>query len=135
MEQITTTQTQYKAFDGKIFDEKHDCMMYEQTLSDNTLVNLRHFSLKFPMQQYDLNCTAYFVKSENEYKMLMGALAEKWPDAFEYDDRLKYSGDGWYVAAVEESGWCDIYKLSDLVKEWSKLLNLIVDKTMDFKEV
>lgn len=135
MEQITTTKTQYKAFDGKIFDEKHDCMMHEHTLANDLLVNLRNFKLKFPMQQYDSDCIAYFVKSENEYKMFTGALTEKYPDAFEYDDYQKYEGSGWYVTQIEESGWVTIYKLSDIVKEWSNLLYLIVDKTMDFKEV
>lgn len=132
MEQITVNK--YKAFDGKLFDDKHDCMMYERTISDNTLANLRNFSLEFPMQQYDSRCTAYFVKSENEYKMFIGALTEKWPDAFEYEDYLKYNGAGWYVTQVEESDWVTIYKLSDIVRAWSDILNLIADKTMDFKE-
>ena len=134
METITTTKTQYKAFDGKLFDDKCDCKMYERTIADNALVNLRNFSLDFPMQQFDTSCTAYFVKSENEYKMFIGALMEKWPDAFE-DNDFEYNGSGWYVTEVEENGWCSIYKLSDIVKEWTHLLNLIADKTMNFKEV
>lgn len=135
MEQITTTKTQYKAFDGKVFDDKHDCVMYERTIVDNTLVNLRNFSLEFPMQQYDSTCTAYFVKSENEYKMFIGALKEKYPDAFAYSDYQKYDGAGWYVTEVAESGWCTICKLSDIVQEWCALLHVIAEKTMDFKEV
>ena len=132
MEQITSVQ--YKAFDGKIFEHEHDCRMYERTIADSSLLNLRNFDVEFPMQSGDATCRAYFIHSENAFNMFRDFVERKYPAAFYYD-KPKYAGNGWYVTEVDEANWCNIYKLSDIVQDWCALMHVIAENTMDFKDV
>lgn len=128
MERIEKTSTIYRAFDGTDFLEYEECLNYEVEKSKDVKVNLRNFEIEFPMQDSFTYCRAYLVHSENEFGMLKAYLLNEYENTEEY--YLEYNGNGWYVAQGEEAGYVNLFKLSDIIKDWNATLEGIIDKTM-----
>lgn len=125
--------TKYEAYDGTIFEHDIDCKLYEKTLRGNHCVNLRNFEITFPMQDQITNCRAYLIHSENEFKMLSDYIYDEFSEPS--DCCNDYDGNGWYVLQYDDCGYAWITKLSNIVHDWSLVLDKIATYTMDFKEV
>lgn len=129
MKRIEKTCTIYQAFDGTEFTNITDCEAYERQKAKEAKVNLRHFEIKFPLQDHFASCHAYMVNSENEFEMLKAYIMSEYDETL--DDYLDYNGNGWYVVCGSESGYADLYKLSDIIRELNATLNEIASKISD----
>ena len=69
MKTIEKTCTIYQSFDGKEFMDEKKCAEYEASKVSEMKVNLRNFTIEFPMQDSFTSCRAFLVKSENEFEM------------------------------------------------------------------
>lgn len=129
MKEITSTV--YKAFDGKEFVNKIDCVNYEAEKWKD--INLWNFDFAVPHGDDGLYCwTAYKVNSENEFNMLMAYLKYNNDDLYGIE---KYAGAGWYAVQFHvDSMWADVKMLSQVVKDFTNMLANIAEKTMDFEE-
>ena len=125
--------TQYKAFDGKIFNTLEACEMYELQLAKKEVYNLKAFPIVFPMQDQVTDCTAYLIHSEDEFNML-----KRWMDSNFSEvwvDDIDYKGHGWYVLQDDHCGWARVEKLTDIVMDWAKTMERISKHIDSFEEV
>lgn len=91
MKEITSTV--YKAFDGKEFVSRSDCVEYEANAFKD--VNLQKFDVQIPYGDDGLYThVAYKITSENEFNMFMTYLKYNYSDIYGIEE---YSGNGWYM--------------------------------------
>lgn len=130
MTTIERTTNVYVAFDGKGFFDEDECAEYESILAKTRAVNLRQFNIDFPMQDPITSCRAYKINSENEFEMFKTYLLNEY---YELDpDYVEYDGNGWYLVQGGDCGYADVYKLSNIIKEWNNVMNTIASKVVDF---
>ena len=125
MKTIEKTCTIYQSFDGKEFMDEKKCAEYEASKVSEIKVNLRNFTIEFPMQDSFTSCRAFLVKSENEFEMLEAYIFNEYYNT--YSDYIEFQGCGWYVVQGDDGGSANLYKLSDIIKDWSNILQYIFD--------
>lgn len=130
MTTIERTTNVYVAFDGKEFFNKDKCAEYESTMAKTRTVNLRQFNIEFPMPNNFYSYRAYRINSENEFEMLKVYLLDQYWDLEDYD--IEYDGNGWYLVQGSDYGFANIYKLSDVIKDWNRVMDTIASKMVDF---
>lgn len=130
MKTIEKTCTIYQAFDGMEFTNYEECEKYEIEKAKEVKVNLRNFDIEFPMQDQFTYCHVYLVHSENEFEMLKAYILNEYSETD--DGYLEYDGNGWYVVQGGDSGYADLYKLNDIVKEWNGALEVILENTSKY---
>lgn len=130
MKTIEKTCTIYQAFDGKEFTNYEECEKYEAEKAKEVRVNLRNFDIEFPLQDHFTYYRVYLVHSENEFEMLKAYILNEYNET--YNEDLEYDGNGWYVVGGNNAGYADLYKLSDIIKDWNTTLEGIMRHTIEF---
>lgn len=126
MKEITSTV--YKAFDGKEFVSRSDCMKYEANAFKD--VNLQRFDLQIPYRDDDLYThVAYKITSENEFNMFMTYLKYNYSNIYGIEE---YLGNGWYMTTTSDGDWADVYLLSKVVEDFTHMLSEIAKNTLKF---
>lgn len=130
MEKIEITQ--YKSFDGKIFNSPEGCEEYERKAALKKIGDLRQFNIVFPMQDQVTDCTAYLVSSKDDFEAFRAYIDDNFPEVFAED--IQYDGNGWYVIQDDHAGYARVEKLSSIIRDWNVAIERITSYTMDFKE-
>lgn len=130
MKTIEKTCTIYQAFDGIEFTNYEECKKYEIEKAKEVRVNLRNFDIEFPLQDHLTYHRVYLVHSENEFEMLKAYILNEYNET--YDGYLEYNGNGWYIVGGNDAGYADLYKLNDIVKEWNRTLEVILENTSKY---
>ena len=126
MKEITSTV--YKAFDGKEFVSRNDCVEYEANAFKD--VNLQKFDVHIPYGDDGFYThVAYKITSENEFNMFMTYLKYNYSDIYGIEE---YSGNGWYMTTTSESDWVDVHLLSNVVEDFTHMLSEIAENTLKF---
>lgn len=126
MKEITSTV--YKAFDGKEFVSRSDCVEYEANAFKD--VNLQKFDVQIPYGDDGLYThVAYKITSENEFNMFMTYLKYNYGDIYGIEE---YSGNGWYMTTTSDGDWADVYLLSKVIEDFTHTLSEIAKNTLNF---
>lgn len=131
MKEIEKVCVVYQAFDGKEFRTEKECEIYEREQARKNALNLKYFDIEFPMQDSYTSCRAYKINSENEFKMFQAYILDEYYEmSSEY---CEYNGNGWYVVQGGDSGYADVYMLSDIIRGWNMTMGTIAKNVMDFE--
>ena len=126
------TYTQYKSFDGKLFNTREGCEEYERRACAKKIGDLKQFYIAFPMQDQVTDCTAYLITSEDDFNAFKKYIDDDFTEVFAED--IPYDGNGWYVLQDDHCGYAHVEKLSAIIHDWNKTMERITQYTMDFKE-
>lgn len=129
MKTIEKTTTIYKAFDGKEFADKTECGEYEFNITKD--LKLKTFEIDIPLSDDLTTFTACMVNNEMEFDMMFTHYYYKSDNNYGIEE---YEGVGWYLVQLSDNGWVEIFKLSDIVANFSNMLTYVAKKTMDFEE-
>lgn len=126
MKEIKKEIVTYRAFDGKVFEDRAMCEEYEHNMANATI---RHFGINMPFGDDMTSYTAYFIRSQNEFNILKYQLEQS--NEYCDDGDVTYEGNGWYFVGASDCGNVEVMRLSDAMSKMYNALDEITNITMN----